>query len=296
MPGLSEFSAGFGLDEYTTKSGKRKAEAEEQQLDIGALQLGIAKELYGKSTPLRDSGVGQLEQFLNYGSLPYAFQTARGPDLAGLDTFLQTGTLPTAVQRRGLPSVPDLTAANRDVLEQQFDVAKDNLIAQAPTQGGRLASSLAALEAQRALGVTQLATQQRSRQYEQDLGEAQREQALATRLYGVGLDVNREQANIDQQLRRGLFSTAVGTGFGTPQTALGGLAGSSATFGNVASLALTESLEKQKRAQDKAGTLGGLAAGGMGNKSGGVSNAQLGIPNYNPGLIQSSGSTPNIGY
>lgn len=270
MPGLSEFSAGFGLDEVTTKSGRRKKEAQEQQLDIGALQLRIAEELYGSSTPLRQGSVALLQEFEHSGALPQAVYP-REPDLAGLDTFLRTGELPTAVQPAPLPSVPDLTAANRDVLEQQFDVARDNLISQAPTQGGRLAQSLAALEAQRALGVTQLAGEQRGLQYQQDLGEAERQNALAARLYGVGLDVNREQTNTENQLRRGLFSTAVGTGFGQVDSALGGLAQSSSTFGNVASVALKESLEKQERAQDKAGTFGGFGAGAMKRKGGGAS-------------------------
>jgi hypothetical protein len=284
MPGLSEFSAGFGLDEVTTKSGRRKAEAEEQQLDIGELQLAIAKELYGKSTGLRDQGVNQLQYFMDFNTIPGPVDVKR-PDLAGLDTFLQTGDLPTAVTPAPLPSVPNLVAGERDVLEAQFDVARDNLIAQAPTQGGRLAQSLAALEAQRALGVTQLEGRRRGLQYEQDLGEAERQNALASRLYGVGLDVNREQANVENQLRRALFSTAVGTGFGQQNTALGGLSSASGTFGNVASLALSESLEKQKRAQDKAGTYAGFGAGAMGRKGGGGSTtaAVQSVPFQNAG-------------
>jgi hypothetical protein len=310
MPGLSEFSAGFGLDEYTTKSGKRKAKAEEQALDIGALQQEIAANLYDTTEPVRGSVLGGLTGFASGSDWLPPSVAPRAPDLAGLDTFLQTGTLPTAVQPGALPavpaypqvptgpSVPDLTTASRGVLESQFQQARGNLVATTPVRGGTLGAAMTQLEGQRALGVATLYDRQKQLQYDQDLArtrqqhtedlgrtqlqhsedlqEAQRRNTQAQSLYGVGLDLNREQANIENQTRRALYASAVGTAFGQPQSALAGLSGASTTFGNVASLALNESLEKQKRAQDKAGTLGGLAGGGGGSKGGGGGGASGG--------------------
>lgn len=253
MPGLSEFSAGYGLDEYTTKSGKRKAQAQEQQLDIGDLQLRIAKELYGDTEGLRVGGEASLSNFQQGGQLPAPFLEGirRPTNTYGLDTFLAGGDLPAAVD------IAPSTAFNRDVLEQQFARARENTIAQSPAIGGRLADSLVDLEAQRALGVTGIEAQAQNE-----------ERALAQRLYGVGLDFEQQAARQDQDLRKQLFASSLGIGYGQPSVALGGLAGSSNTFGNVASLALAESLEKQKRAQEKAAFLGSFGTSGIGGGGG----------------------------
>ena len=266
MPGLSEFSAGFGLDEVTTKSGRRKAEAEEQQLDIGDLQLKIAKELYGDTDPLRVSGEASLGEFQNNGRLPAPFLEGikRDAKTYGLDEFLAGGEVPVAV------NLDPSTAYKRDVLEQQFTRARENTLNAAPAQGGRLASSLTDLEAARALGVTQIESEAQNQ-----------EQALREKLYGVGLDFEQKNAQEDLNLRKQLFASALGIGYGEAQAGLSGLAGASSTFGNVAALALQESLEKQKRAQEKAqflGSFGAGAAGGGKKPSGGGGNDQSGVP------------------
>lgn len=269
MPGLSEFSAGFGLDETLTKSGKRKAEAQEQQLELGRLQAEIARALYSETSPLRRQGISDVTSFLETGgTIPGALQTPP-PNTYGLVPFMSTGQLPTALTREPLPSVPDLTAANREVLESQFGRARDATISQAGTLGGRLSSGLTDLEAQRAMGVTGLYTNQHALQYQQDLGEAQAVNALKQTLFGTGLDVSREETADERALRRGLFSQALQQGMGGVPTSLTGLTGASATFGNVASTALAESLAKQKAAQDKAGTMLGFAGGAGGGKGGG---------------------------
>lgn len=250
MPGLSEFSAGFGLDEYTTKSGRRKAKAEEQALDIGEQQFNIAKELYTTARPLRLAGTNALQSFVLGGGLPNALQTPE-PERYGLNEFLETGELPTAVD------VAPSTALNRDVLERQFTRARESAIAQAPTLGGALASSLTDLEAQRALGVTAIEAQ---------ANETTRQ--LAQQLFGVGLDLEQREVDTDRRRRDALFAAALGIGSGAPATALGGLAGASGTYTNVASLALAESLEKQKRAQEKAAFLGSFGTSGLGGGGG----------------------------
>ncbi len=246
MPGLSEFSAGFGLDESLTKSGKRKAEAQDQQLDIGELQLRIAKELYGDTEPLRVSSEASLGQFANQGILPTPFlsDTRRSANTYGLDQFLEGGEVPAAVNL-------DLsTAYKRDVLEQQFGRARENTLNAAPAQGGRLAGSLTDLEAQRALGVTGIESEAQNQ-----------EQALREKLYGVGLDFEQTAQAEDQNLRRALFATSLGLGYQQADSALGGLAQSSATYGNAAALSLQESLEKQRRSQEKAQFLGSFGSG-----------------------------------
>lgn len=264
MPGLSEFSAGFGLDELTTKSGRRRAEAQEQQLDIGELQLRIAQELYGGTRELRGSGTSQLENFLNTGSIPAAVNDWNPLNTYGLDAFMAGGEFPAAVRPAARPSVPDVTALSRDTLEQQFARARESTTSRAPTMGGHLADALTDLEGERALGVTGLYNQQNLLQYGANLDAANREDALRRSLYGIGLDLGREDVQDERTLRRNLFSQALGLGFGAPPQTLAGLGGASATFGNVASTALTQSLEQQRRAQDKAGTIGGFGLGGAG--------------------------------
>lgn len=243
MPGISEFSSAFGADEYLTKSGRRKAKAEEQALDIGQQQFDIAKELYTTARPLRLTGVNALQGYLTSGVLPYALDTPE-PERYGLNEFLETGELPTAVD------IAPSTALNRDVLERQFTRARESAIAQAPTLGGALASSLTDLEAQRALGVTAIEAQ---------ANEATRQ--LSQQLFGVGLDLEQREVDTDRRRRDALFAAALGLGTGESSTALGGLAGASGTYTNIASLALAESLEKQKRAQEKVASYGGALTG-----------------------------------
>lgn len=220
-------------------SGIQQDKALGTQADLAKQQAAIAQSLFDQSQGLRGLSYGQLQDYLATGAIPQALG-GYDPNLYGLDTFLQTGQLPKAVD------LAPTTAYSRDVLEQQFGRARENLIGQAGAQGGHLGAALGDLEAQRALGVTGLYSQ-----------EAQQRNALAQQLYGVGLDVSREKATQDQALRKALFSSALGIGQGDAGTALQGLAGASGSFGQVAAGRLGQS----NQLQDAFGTFLGYAYG-----------------------------------
>ena len=100
-----------------------------------------------------------------------------GADLFGLrgqtlDTLGQVarGEMPTAISDLFRPSA----AAERDILERQFQNARGNLISRSGMAGGNLDRNLAALETNRALGIAQ-----------QEQARGDQERALAANLLGT---------------------------------------------------------------------------------------------------------------
>jgi hypothetical protein len=236
---------------------KKSSDASKAQSKIAAQQQDMAMQLYRDTGPLRSAGQSHLLSFLRYGTLPFPAQAPQ-PDLAGLDTFMETGELPTPLEPSPLPSVPDLTRARRGILERQFQQARDNTVANAPVRGGTLGAALTQLDGQRALGVAGLYDQQLQGQYQQDLGATQARDALAQRLFGVGLDVRSAQAQREGNLRRALFSSALGLGSQQAQQALGGLANASQSATNVASTTLAAG-QQQAQAGQSLGMAAALA-------------------------------------
>jgi hypothetical protein len=217
IAGLAAAAVSAGVGAYSAKKANKATNA---QTDVAQQQLDQSQQLLDESAPLRGMTQLQLMHFLLTGSLPADLYTP-SPELYGLPHFMTSGQLPGPLE------LAPTTAANRDVLESQFTNARTNVIEQSPAMGGHLADALTDLEGQRALGVTQLYTDE----------NAQRNK-LAQSLFGTGLDISREQQQQEEQKRRALFAAALGTGTNQAGLALGGLSGASTSFGNVASTAL----------------------------------------------------------
>jgi hypothetical protein len=232
---LATALAGAGASAYGAVNGMK---ATADQNDIANQQSQLAQQLFAEGAPLRGLSNAQLLAYLAGGGVPPSV-TMSAPNTYGLDTFMQSGELPVALQPSPLPSVPDLTAANRGVLESQFTNARNRTIEGADARGGQLNTALADLEAKRAAGVTDLYSRQNALGFEQATNERNRQNALTQQLFGVGLDVEREQAQRQDALKRALFSTAIGAGNQNVGPALQGLSGASSGFGNVASTALS---------------------------------------------------------
>jgi len=130
-------------------------------------QARLAEQLFKQSGPLRDllfgvPGTGPV------GAVP------RGGFFDREGTFIETS--PDVAATPGTPGAPGMlenllrnppgAPFERDVLESQFGRARENLLGSTPIRGGQLGSSLANLEAQRALGVTGLEQAQQQRQME----------------------------------------------------------------------------------------------------------------------------------
>ncbi len=105
-----------------------------------------------------------------------------------LTNFLNTGALPGALQQP-LPSVPDVSRAQRQNLERQFRIADQQLLDISGGLGGQLNAGRIALRAQRGQAATALGDQQLERQYQQDLGQAQQFQNIRNQLFSAGLGV-----------------------------------------------------------------------------------------------------------
>jgi hypothetical protein len=241
--GAAVVGAGTGI-----YGANKTASAQKRQTALGQQQQELGAALYTDSKPLRYDSQIQLDQFLRTGGIPGPVVPPT-PNLYGLKDFMNTGTLPRAVQPSALPSVPDVTRQRRGILESQYNVARENTIANAPVRGGTLGTALEQLDAQRAQGVAGLYDAQLQAQYQQDLGAAQAHDATAQRLYGVGLDYSQQQASREGDLRRALFSSASALGTQQAEGALSGLAGASTSYNNVASTALKEQQLQGQSAQ-----------------------------------------------
>lgn len=134
----------------------------------------------------------------------------RAAGLQGLQGFLQTGTLPTGLN----VGLDKILTTGREGLEGQYNVARQNILGRTPGQGGQLNAQLAALEIARAGQIGRL-----------------------------GADI---QAQYEMPLRSQLFSSSLGLGFGAPSQSIAGLLGAGGQFGNIASRAQREQLQREK--------------------------------------------------
>lgn len=204
-------------------SASKTNKALDKQGDVAQQQADFAREMLDQSNPLREGFIQQLQQFMLTGAIPPALTGYAGesPNLYGLDTFMKSGELPPSLR------MDDVTAASRDTLEQQFARAKESTIGAAPTMGGHLADALTGLEGERAFGVTGITS-----------ADAERKNKLRQSLYGVGLDISREQSQRQQALRQGLFAQGIGAGWGTVGPAIQGFNSAGNQFGSIASTRL----------------------------------------------------------
>ena len=211
--GAGALAAGASVYSSSKASSAAKAQAK-----AAGKQGDLAASLAAESDPLRSELLGQYENFLTLGILPPAYNVSgEEANTYGLDEFLAGGEIPEAL------GFERNTAYNRDVLEQQFQRARENTLNAAPAQGGRLADSLTDLEGQRALGITGLESQ-----------ASQQEQDLRKSLYSTGLDFEQNRATRRQRLRDQLFGQAAGAGFGSIGPALQGLGNAAQSYGGAA--------------------------------------------------------------
>lgn len=157
-------------------------------------QYNISRDLWKNTGGLRKGVIGDLESFLAGGS----------------------------------PENLNFMAPVRDDIEDQFNVAKENIIGSAGTRGGQLSKALIDLNVDRA----------------------------------------RTVGSLGANLRQALFSMASGIGFGTPQTALSGfgqagnLSLAHTKFANDRAMKIGEQLGMAMFGGG-AGGAGGMAGGGM---------------------------------
>lgn len=170
---------GSGIAGLVGGSGNGAAEdVANQQLNLANRQQATNEALIARILGLQDQYAAQtdpIRQSLLGGS-------------GALNSFLTTGALPGALQQQ-LPSVPDVSRAQRQNLERQFRQADQQLLDISGSLGGQLNAGRIALRAQRGQAATALADQQLERQYQQDLGQAQQFQNIRNQLFSAGLGV-----------------------------------------------------------------------------------------------------------
>jgi hypothetical protein len=115
-------AAGLGNAVFQGVQGNRAQGNANEAVD---LQTQIARQLFEQATPLRLANTGALTDFATTGQLPVGLR-------AGLDPIYATG---------------------REGLENQYNVARENLMSRIPMRGGQLNAGLANLEQQRASAV-----------------------------------------------------------------------------------------------------------------------------------------------
>lgn len=164
--GTTLYGVGTGLYD---RFGGGGSEAE----NLASLQGDIARQLFTETTPLRGQSLAQLLQYLQTGVLPPAL-------LQGLDKAYATG---------------------RTGLEDQYSVARENILGRVPSRGGQLNSQLANLEQQR-----------------------------ATQVGRLGSDLLTQY---ELPLRNTLFASATGLPFGQAGQALGNIGQSAGTLGQI---------------------------------------------------------------
>lgn len=193
-------------DPFGTQAGKEERRSSREQRRTSRLQRDIAEQLFeGATEPT-------LRQFFGGGNRRGIFPQ-----------FLETGELPAALDL-DLPF-----GAVREGLEDQFSVARQNIINRTPARGGQLSELLAENEQQRA-------------------------QAIGT----IGLDQAFAEANI----RQGLFTQGFNTAFGFPSVSLAGLGSAAGSFSAAANRAAQQQLAREEQAFSNIGLIAGLAAGG----------------------------------
>lgn len=175
-------------------------------------QAALAQQLFAQSGPLRDLLFGTPgtpavaptpgQRIGGSQGEPLSF----GPSIAGSPAVPgRPGMLQNLLTNP--PEVP----FERDVLESQFGRAREGILAGAPIRGGQLASSLADLESQRALGVTGLA-------------QAQEQQRIQNLFNVAGLATGQTQVSLGGLGQAGSTLAAAGAARQQSQLqALGGL-------------------------------------------------------------------------
>lgn len=243
VPGAQESASRFatnieGQAGQLQDEGIRRRQLEEQILggaQGAALNVGnLGQQFRGTSTQGAQNIAGLGGQFTG----GFGTAQAQGQDQILLEAF-RSGRLgnqtaqeldPIRQQTLGLtgqalqgniaPEIQQLFAnassGERDILEQQFNVARNRVAEGAAGRGGNLNSNLASLEGQRALALGRLENQNTN---------AQRQ--LAGQLFGTGIDqgfsANQQVAGFGNQAGQ-LFGLAGGQGLaaeGQRQSALG---------------------------------------------------------------------------
>jgi hypothetical protein len=178
----------IGAAAISSSAQKSAAKAARRQGSAAEQQAAIAQELFDQTDPLRQRTLGQLGQFVDQGTLPPAL------------------TLP-------------MTHA-RETAEQQYSVARENLLSRTPTLGGQLTHQLAALEANRAQTLTGL------------------------------------EAQLEMPVRQQLLSGAQSLAFGQPPQTINALNSAATQFGHIAEVGAAQ----QKAAGQAFGQASALGA------------------------------------
>ena len=210
------------------------------------MQAEIAQKLFTQTDPLRTSlfgapaepappnvqqRVAQLDQILGGGDAERfgLFTDAELQELRRERDALTAapggrpavrGILPAFLETGEIPTALEpITGPVREDIESQFGRAREGLLERTPVRGGQLSQALAALETDRARTVSRL------------------------------------RAEFEAPIRQTLFGTAASAALGAPPTAITGLSGAGAQFGQIAARAAQE-----QQAQGEAlGSMGALA-------------------------------------
>lgn len=193
----------YGGKDAKTPSGQLKTETTQSQQEAAARLAEIGKELWESTRGLRKAGTGQLEDFLTTGRTP---ESLRMP-------------------------IEGLYREGREDLESQYNVAREQLLNQTPTEGGQLNDQLRDLSTSRA----------------QSVG---------------GLETNLK-AKLEVPLAERMFQTALGVGFGQPPVAISGLSSAGGQYGAIAGRAQAEQLHREQAAKDEWAQIGDMMSGFM---------------------------------
>lgn len=188
----------YGSKDTLMPSGQRKVESLANQEEFAKIVGDIATQTFAQTQPLRDASTQALTSFMQTGNLPPALQTPYG----------------------------DLYAVGRHDLEQQYGVARDQILGTNPMRGGQLSAQLADLSMERAA----------------DVGR------LGTNIWAA-----------ERPLRAQLFQNTLSTGYGQAPISMSGLLGSAGQFGSAAGLNMQEQLGREAAAKEEWQEIGQLA-------------------------------------
>lgn len=186
----------FGSKDALTPSGRQKTESTEAQEAAAKQMMEISKDLWQSTGGLRDATTGQLE------------------------TFLLTGRMPRSLD---LP-IQDVYRSGREGLENQYRVAREQLLNTTPSEGGQLNDQLRDLAVSRAQAVGGLESQ--------------------------------IKAQMEVPLAQQLFAGALSTGYGQPPVAISGLSSAGGQFGNIATRSQSEQLFREQQSKEEVQQIG----------------------------------------
>ncbi len=231
----------FGLKDDITPSGRRKERtlglaedytreaiaAAQAQRETGELTRNIASQLFTESTGLRRAGIDEIGRSLVAGIPPTLL------DQTLVDARSTIAELPTGIYARG-----------REELEDQYNVARENVLSRIPTRGGELNERLTDLESARAGAVGRLETDISAQEQQQRLGF----------LTGTEIPLRSQIFSAALSLGQGVAPQVI-SGFGTAGALQGGAAGnlntSAGGFTRLGQVALAEQLEREKRSKEE---------------------------------------------